>query len=157
MAGYAEKTKVTTAASEAEIRQTLSRFGAVDALCGEIDGQATVVFKHNGRPYSIRVQLPDKDADEFRYTPSRGLERTKAQAYDAWEQSCRVKWRELALLIKAKLVACSNDVARFESEFLAYAMLPGGRSVGDLAELQLQAFAERGELPGILPGRCETR
>lgn len=157
MAGYAEKTKVTTAASEAEIRQTISRFGAVDALCGQIEGHATVIFKHNGRGYNIRVQLPDKEADEFWYTPGRRLDRTEAQAYDAWEQACRVKWRELALLIKAKLVACSNDVAQFENEFLAYVMLPGGRSVGDLAEQQLQAFAERGELPGILPGRSEKQ
>lgn len=161
MSNYATKTTVSVASSKAEIEATLNRFKIVDVAYGTLHGVASVMFERGGRPYCIRVTLPDPKAKEFHETPGRGLPRSSDQAYAAWEQACRVKWRELALLIKAKLVAVSNsepgDAVNFENEFLAYAMLPDRRTVGDLAEEQLTQFALEGKLPGILPGRSEGR
>ncbi len=151
MSGYAENTKVSVASSKTEIESTLNRFGIEDVGHFTESGAAVVMFKREGRPYSIRVTLPDRNADEFRFTPGRRLERTADQAYAAWEQACRVKWRELALLIKAKLVAISNETVSFDEEFLAYAMLPNRQTVGDWAAGQLHAMHSAGELPDMLP------
>lgn len=151
MSGYAEKTKVSVASSKAEIEATLNRFGIVDVVHGTVDGVASVMFKRAGRPYCIRVTLPDPNSREFRFTPGRGLERTPDQAYAAWEQACRVKWRELCLLIKAKLVAISNEAVNFEDEFLAYQMLPDRRTVGEWAETQLIKIESAGQMPALLP------
>lgn len=151
MAGYATKTTVSVAHSKAEIEDTFNRFGIrnIGYFCE--DDSAVVMFKHDGQPYSIYVTLPDPDAKEFHVTPGRGLERTSDQAYAAWEQACRVKWRELALLIKAKLVAISSKAAAFEDEFLAYAMLPSRETLGHWARRQLSDMRERGEMPELLP------
>jgi hypothetical protein len=117
-----------------------------------MDGLARVLFKHNGRPYCISIQMPDPKAEEFRFTPARRLERTDDEAYEAWEQASRIKWRELALLIKAKLVAISNEAVRFEDEFLAYAMLPDRSTVGERADALLEECARTGQFPELLPG-----
>lgn len=151
MSGYAEKTKVSVAASKTEIEATLNRFGIRDVVHGTVDGVASVMFKRNGRPYCIRVTLPDPDDKSFRFTPGRGLKRTQEQAHAAWEQACRAKWRELHLLIKAKLVAISDDAASFENEFLAYQMLPDRRTVGDWAEEHLQQIESAGQMPSLMP------
>lgn len=151
MAGYATQTKTSVAHSKAEIEDTLSRFGIREIGTFSEESAAVILFKHAGRPYSIRISLPDKDAEEFRFTPARRFERTAQETCAAWEQACRVKWRELALLIKAKLVAISNETASFDDEFLAYAMLPNRRTVGDWAADQLSEMQSSGEMPELLP------
>lgn len=153
MSKYAVNTSVSVEASEAEIKATLRRFGVMDAFSGTLDGRAQIMFKYNGQPYCIAVILPDPNDNEFQYTPSQRKQRTQDQAYAAWEQGCRVKWRELALVIKAKLVAISNEAVSFEDEFLAYAMLPnrtGYHTFGDWANKQLQGFIQAGETPALV-------
>lgn len=152
MTNYATQTRVSVAASKAEIEQTFVRFGIRDIGSFTEGNRAVIMFKHAGRPYSIYVTMPDPANREFHVTPTRGTERTKEQAYAAWEQACRVKWRELALLIKAKLVAIDSDAATFQDEFLAYAMLPDRSTVGDWAEAQLDGLLSQGKLPALLPG-----
>ncbi len=156
MAQYAENTKVSVAASKAEIEQTLNRFGIHDVMHGTIDDVASVMFKRNGRPYRMSVRLPDPAAEEFKFRrngPHGRVARTLEQRHDAWEQACRVKFRELALLVKAKLVAIqgSDGDISFENEFLAYQMLPRGGTVGEWAETQLQEIEKRGEMPSLMP------
>ncbi|MEN6583033.1 MAG: hypothetical protein ABFD54_11335 [Armatimonadota bacterium] len=144
MAKYAEKTKTSVASSKAEIEAILNRFGIRDIV------NASVMFKRNGRPYVIEVAIPDPNAEEFLHTPGRRIKRTKEQAYVAWEQACRVKWREIALLLKAKLVAISNQAARFEDEFLAYQMLPSRGTFGQWAEEQSKQIEASGQMPSLL-------
>lgn len=151
MAGYASNTTVSVARSKAEIEETLQRFGIEDSGVFNEGHQSFVIFKHRGRPYSIVITLPNKDYEGFRVTPGGKPQRTEDQAYTAWEQACRVKWRELALLIKAKVVAITSGAASFENEFLAYAMLPNRITVGEWAECQLAQMAAKGEMPELLP------
>ncbi len=152
MANYATQTKVSVAASKAEIEATLNRFGIRDVVFGTVDDGklAAVMFQYQRRPYAISVKMPDPEERRFRHTPERGLERTQEQAYAAWEQACRVKWRELALLIKAKLVTVSNEAVNFEDEFLAYAMLPDRSTFGQVARAKWDQIAARGELPDLI-------
>ena len=156
MSGYAEKTKVSVAASKAEIEATLNRFGIRDVAYGTMGGLASVMLQHNGRPYTIRLEMPHPEAHEFHHCRANqyGTEKRRDDqaAYAAWEQACRVKWRELALLIKAKLVAISNDAVAFEDEFLAYAMLPDRSTVGEWAAEQLEGIVKAGRMPELLPG-----
>lgn len=151
MAGYATKTKVSVAQSKAEIEDTLNRFGIRNVGYFSDERSAIIIFKREGQPYSISVDLPNPNDEEFKFTPARRHKRTDAEANAAWEQACRVKWRELALLIKAKLVAISNDAATFEDEFLAYAMLPNNSTVGQWAKTQIADMVAQGQMPELFP------
>jgi hypothetical protein len=151
MAGYASTTKTEVSNSEAEIKKTFNRFGVEDIIIGTIDGYLSVMFKRYGRPYSIRIALPGKDDDAILYTPNRMSKRNNSIAHKAWEQACRSKWRELLLLIKAKLVAIENGIASFDDEFLSYAMLPTRETVGDWANRQMEVMQQTGQLPDLIP------
>jgi hypothetical protein len=152
MSGYAEHTKVSVGASKAEIEATLNRFGIHDVLYGTIDGIASVMFRHQGRSYVLRLTMPDPQDAEFWMTPAQRHRRSDEQAYAAWEQACRVKWREIALLMKAKLVAVSSEAVSFEDEFLAYTMLPDRSTMGEWAVDQLEYMCQSGQMPELLPG-----
>ncbi|MEN6358354.1 MAG: hypothetical protein ABFD83_14875 [Armatimonadota bacterium] len=142
-----------------EIRKILERFGCENILIGAYDGGATAVFERNRRPYRMQVFLPAVDDAEFklRRCGTGYSRRTSDQQKDAWERECRRRWRELALIVKAKVLivesASEDSDVTFEGEFLSYAMLPGHGRIGDLAEAQLCRFAANGELPRMLPGR----
>lgn len=150
MPGYATNTKVSVASSKAEIETILNRFGIQDYGVSTFGGRSAVGFQYKGQMYRIEVVLPDQNSEEFMMTPSRGTRRSADTAYAAWEQACRVRWRELVLLIKAKVVAITSGVVSLEDEFLAYAVLPSGQTVGSLTQSQLQGFAERGEIPPMM-------
>ena len=151
MTTYAKNTKVSTERSKGEIERTIVRFGAEQYLSGYGNGMGYIAFIYNGRAIRITVALPDKD--DFRRTPGGRRARSEADTQRAWEQGCREQWRSLALLVKAKLVAITNGHASFEKEFLAYTMLPEGRTVHDWLEPQIVTMLESGEMPrALLPG-----
>lgn len=145
---YASDTSVTSERSRAEIETILRRYGATSFMYGTTDERALVAFEAQGRRIKFELPLPDRKDREFWRSPGRGLPRTAEQAYAAWDQACRSRWRALALCIKAKLEAVASGITEFEAEFLAHIVLPDGRTVGDHARPSIAAaYAGKPLLP----------
>ncbi len=151
MARYAENTEVSVESSKAEIERILRRYGADGFMYGWKDTQAVVGFEFRSRMIRLVLRLPDKHDERFTKTPSRGWDRTERQAEAAWEQACRQAWRALALVIKAKLEAVESGIATFEDEFLAYTVLPGGRTVSEEITPRINEAFAAGKVPALLP------
>ncbi len=145
MSQYAEGTSVSVEKSRAEIEGTLRRFGAAQFLSGWDQEMAYIAFAYNGRHIRMTLVLPDRKA--FLRTPHRHQARSAAEVDKAWEQSCRESWRCLALMVKAKLVAVEKGIATLENEFLAYTVIPGGGTVAQWLQPQIQQMITTGQMP----------
>lgn len=152
MSKYAEDTSVSSARSRDEIERTLRRYGASAFGYGWEGKRAQVMFHVESRRVRFELEMPDKDAAEFKFTPARRYERSAAQQEEAYEQAIRQRWRALALVIKAKLEAVDAGISTVEEEFLAHIMLPDGSTVGQWVAPQLAEVYGRGEMPALLPG-----
>jgi hypothetical protein len=150
MARYAENTGVSVESSRAEIERTLQRYGAESFAYGWDQTRALIEFQHQERRIRFVLPLPDRQASEFWVTPARRTKRSPEQAYAAWEQACRQKWRALALAIKAKLEAVEAEITSFEDEFMAHIVLPDGSTFGAWAKPQIQKVYETSTMPPLL-------
>lgn len=147
---YAQKTTVSTEKSRAEIERTLQRYGAEQFMYGWEAERALIAFKAHGRQIRFVLPMPEKKARKFTHTNT-GKARSEATAYKEWEQSCRARWRSLALVIKAKLEAVEAGIAIFEDEFMANIMLPDGHTVSQFMLPQIDAAYKQGKMPTMLP------
>lgn len=146
---YADRTEVATDRSIAEIQRMIRAAGAQQFSYG-LDTEhapplAWVQFKLRGWMLRFLVKLPNPADPQFTETPT-GKSRSAATAAAACEQEERRRWRELVLVLKAKLVGIESGVVAFEEEFLAYAVLPDGRTAGEVLVPEV-ARTQRGELP----------
>lgn len=121
---FAADTSVSTDRSIAEIRTIVRRYGATEFAHMESDEQAAVTFTMRGRRILFRLTMPSPQDKAFTKTDT-GRDRSVTAAEAAWEQSCRSRWRALALVIKAKLEAVEVGIVVFEDEFLANTIMPG--------------------------------
>lgn len=144
---YAAGTQVSAGASRDEIERLLRRFKASNFAYGWSEDQAAVGFSFGGLTIRISVPMPDPDEKRFWYTPGRALKRTEKQAEAAWDDEIKRRWRSLAAVIKAKLIAVEDGISTVEKEFLAFIVLPTGQTLGEWAEPQLA----RGEALPLLP------
>ena len=148
---YAEKTSVSVAKSKADIEELIQRAGARQFVSGFKEDVAVIGFSMNNRQIRFLLPLPDKNDDSFWLTPVRRIRRTEDQAYAAWEQACRSRWRALYLIIKAKLEAVESGISTVEREFFYDVVLPDGKTVGEWMAPQLDAVYQTGEMPQMLP------
>lgn len=148
---YAEKTAVSVSKSKAEIEEMIQRAGADQFVSGYRDDRAVIGFTLEKRQIRFILPLPDKLDKSFWYTPERRNKRTEQQAYAAWEQACRSRWRALYLIIKAKLEAIEAGISTVEREFFYDVVLPDGRTAGEFLAPQIEAAYETGEMPPLLP------
>lgn len=151
MTKFAASTDVSSEQSRAEIERTLQRYGADQFMYGWQEEQAIVMFRMGGRHIRFTLTMPDRNADEFWFTPTRRNKRSEAQAHKEWEQATRQRWRALALVIKAKLEAVESGITEFEDEFLAHIMLPDGSTVSQFMRPQVEAAYREGVMPSMLP------
>ena len=151
MSRYAENTTVASDASRAEIERTLSRYGASSFMYGWDRNQALIGFVADDRQVKFLLPLPDRAAREFTHTPTRGNQRSPAEAEKAYDQAVRQRWRALALVIKAKLEAVAAGITEFEDEFLAHIVLPDGTTAGEWMRPQIDEAYETGLMPTMLP------
>lgn len=142
---YASGTTVSTDRSLAEIRQTLSRFGA-DKF-GLMDGkdQAAIGFEMGGRAIRMVVELPK--IEPFLKT-DKGRSRTRVAAEAERVKAEKQLWRNLALIVKAKCASVDSGVTTFDTEWLPYFVLKNGRTV---AEHIVPQLAE-GSTPTLMLG-----
>lgn len=153
---YAEKTNVSVAKSKADIEELIQRAGAGQFVSGYKDNIAIIGFSLSDRQIRFTLPLPDKQDVAFWYTPERRNKRTDEQAYAAWEQACRSRWRALYLIIKAKLEAIESGISTAEREFFYDIVLPDGKTVGEWMSPQLNVVYENGVMPPMLPALGEV-
>lgn len=156
MSTYAKDTSVSVEKSRAEIETILARYGADRFGYMTTSDSAVVAFQAHGRSVRFHLPLPNKGAREFTHAldrrkhPPAWVPRRPEDAYRAWEQACRQRWRALALVIKAKLEAVECGITSFEKEFLAHIVLPNGATVGEWMGPQLEAAYSNGTMPPLL-------
>lgn len=146
---YAEKTKVPTDRSKAEIERTLKRYGAEGFYYGWRGKTAILGFQAVDRHIQFKIDIPE--ADEFAKTP-KGRRRASNPRDTAHAQAIRQRWRALALTIKAKLEAIESGISTFEQEFLAFIVLPDGKRVIDHVLPTIESAYKTGQIPvALLP------
>lgn len=126
---YASGTNVSEDRSRQEIERNLRRYAGDDFdefVYRSGREEAAVGFKLRGLHFVIAVKMPLQA--EFQTTPT-GKTRKNNTAFTAWEQECRRRWRSLAAVVKAKLVAIEDGVATFESEFMPYILMGDGQTL----------------------------
>lgn len=140
--GFAADTKVPAGQSRMDIERLLSehqcsQYGtAIDYTTNS----ARVQFRAHDRIVRFEIALPKQD------------QRNR-------EQLERQRWRQLLLVIKAKLESVENDISTFEEEFLAHIVLPNDQTVGPAIAPLLAAAYKTGKMPeafAALPARGET-
>lgn len=149
---YAENTSVPVERSKAEIETTLQRYGACEFVSGWDADKALIGFRCRDKFVRFELPLPKRDDKRFTHTPARRTLRRPDEAYRAWEQACRQKWRALALCIKAKLEAVESGITTFEDEFLAHIVMPNGQTIGRWMVPQIEQMVESKQMPRLLPG-----
>lgn len=132
---YAEGTDVPSVASRAEIERMLRRAGATAFSYAWDDDARTerLEFVLDRRHIRFSIALPTVNDPTFNRTPT-GKQRTAAAARAARDDEFKRRWRVLALLVKAKLTAITEDVSTVEREFLADLVLGDGRTVAEAIE-----------------------
>ncbi len=153
---YAQNTEVSADRSRAEIEKTLQRYGAQGFGYGWQDSQAMIEFLFNRKKVRFVLQMPDRNSDEFKLTPGQKRERSDAQAFAAWEQATRQRWRALALAVKAKLEVVEAGIATFEAEFLAHIVMPDGKTVAEHALPEIEKAYLNGQMPRLLLGPMQA-
>ncbi len=160
MAKFAASTEVPADRSRAEIEKTLARYGANGFMYGwenaEHGDRALIGFRMEGRHIRFELSMPDRSSSEFTLTPGKRLPRSAAAAEAAYEQATRQRWRALSLVVKAKLEAVESGIATFEEEFLAYVVMPDGKTVGHHAIPGIERAYATGKMPLLLPAALEV-
>lgn len=140
---YASNTTVSCEKSKVEIERILTRYGATHFAYATMPEGSMVQFVYNGKRIKFLVPMPGRP--DIKDQGSYGYE---AQ-FKRWEQRQRVKWRALALVIKAKLEAVASGICTFEEEFLAHIVLPTGQTVGQHLIPKIEEAYSTGKVPAL--------
>lgn len=151
MSPYAEGTSVPIEESRNSIEKLLMRYDAESFAYLRESRRTVIAFRMFGRNMQLQV-LNALPTDKAIAVTERGRERTPAQAEAAAKQETRRRWRGLLLILKAKIEAIHTGIVTPEEEFLAYTMLPDGRTVGQWAPEGLKPALEAGKMPLTLEG-----
>ena len=127
----------------------LLKHGADQFLQGEDQSTAYLMFRIRGRQVRFNVRLPAED--EFAYTEARRMRRTKPAQRAAWEQAIRQKWRQLYLVIRARLEEAACGIVTYEEAFMLYTVLPDKSTVREFIGDQIEQSYRDGHMPLSLP------
>lgn len=108
-----------------------------------------VAFQYMGKMIRLTMVLPRRDAPEFQQSPNGRVKFDVNRRFKEWDQACRAKWRALFLAIKAKLVSVEEGISTVEQEFMAWMILPNGKTAGDHFLPQIDEAAESGRMPRL--------
>lgn len=147
---YAVDTTVSVSGSREEIQRTLKKYGASSFAYQEDDAanRAVVGFERNGIRY--RFLLRYAPITDFNKT-STGKPRTNSARETIWEQDKKARWRALAALIKATLIAIDLNIMTFEEAFMQDIIMPDGQTFKEWAAPQMEKILKSGEMPPMLP------
>lgn len=154
---YASRTAVPVTRSRAELDALLEKHGASRRALGhdEEAGFAFAVFEIQGRQVRLRVPLPRKTDYPVKGQEPRDWHRLNLEERDSWRatqvaQLHRERWRQLLLLVKAKLEAVQLGLSTFEREFLADIFLANGRTVHEEISANIAQNYIEGGAPKLL-------
>lgn len=150
MGRYASSTDVPVEKSQAELKKLLTRYGADGFMLGERGAQAVVQFVINARVIKFSLEMPDRNSDDFWYSPTRRNPRSDDAAYKAWEQACRQKWRALCLFVRATLEAVEEGVVDFDEAMMPFTMVDGRETFAERYGPELKKWIEGGRAPAHL-------
>ncbi len=139
---FAEGTSVSVMKTKVEIDTLLRKQGALRTGVAEEPGRAVVFFDLKDRRVQMSLRLPS--TAEIVARSRRRL--TSLQLAQRAEQEQRERWRALLLAIKAKFVAVESGVETFEEAFLAHVVMPGGRTLGQMALPQVAEAYKGGKV-----------
>jgi len=129
---YAKNTKVLIMKTQAEIQALLLQKGATQfALDWE---KQKILFNYKGKV--VRFGVPKPKRDEFKHTTT-GRVRTEDSIDVFFEQAMKQRWRQLLLVIKAKIEAIEIGITTMEEEFLSYFVMHNGQTIGETIIPQL--------------------
>lgn len=151
---YAQGTEVSPMRTRGEIEHLLTQHGATGFGYAQEGDKAMIVFRMHSR--HIRMVLTYPSLESFTYTQG-GRWRDLPQRKNAHGAEVRRLWRELLLLLKAKLVAIQSNITSFEKEFLGDTLLPDGKVVFEWLQPQLEEAYRSGDMPALLPGLEERK
>jgi hypothetical protein len=143
---YAESTSVPVDRSQAEIKKTLTKYGASGFVFGEKPEVALVIFEMKERKLKFLLPLPTLQAATASHYQKKGLFYTQTKL----DQELRRRWRCLLLAIKSKLECVESGISTFEEEFMAHIVLPNGATVGQWATPQIESAYRTGNMPPLL-------
>lgn len=152
---YASETRVSVAKSRGEIEDMVQRAGGTRfaAMNDSVEARAVVLFELADRRVMFELPVPSREEFAYRERYGRRVKADPDWQMREWEQACRVKWRALALAIKAKLVSVESGVETLEEAFLAHLVVPTGEGARRFASVAVKAIAQAytgGTLPPLL-------
>lgn len=121
----------TTVLPIAEISRLVKAHGATACRYEELDDQAPSLTRNTFRLAGMPVQVIVPDLREFRMSPAGYSVGIRDQQTSARDQEPRRRWREVALLVKAKLMAAEADVVSLAAELLPNVVLLSYDTVGE--------------------------
>lgn len=152
MSDYAKNTEVSAERSIAEIRNTLKRFGASGFVFGEHDEPPRAFLEFEMQRRRVRFLLPMPQRDDFKLN-SYGNRRPETAIQKDFDQAIRQRWRSLALVVKAKLVAVDDKIVSFEQEFAMHFVMNSGATIYETLKPSLNEICEQSKLPPMLSGK----
>lgn len=154
IARFAEKTDVSVERSRSEIDGLLAKAGASQRGIVHDDelGTATIAFRLEERHVRMTVRLPKiedftKTTRNVNQHERKEVLRKPEELRRVHEQACRQRWRQMALLVKAKLEAVAIGVSTVEREFLADIFLADGRTLHEALAKPLGQMYLDGKIP----------
>lgn len=149
MPTYASGTEVPVERSRTEIERTLARFGADQFGWVISPNSAQVGFVARSRQIRFTLKMPDRDDPSITRTET-NRPRTRDARNRAYDQAVRSTWRNLVLVLKAKLAAVDAGILTFEEEFLPYTVVPGGQTVAEQALPAIERAYATGQASPLL-------
>lgn len=144
---YARNTNVSDDRSRVEIERLLIRYGASRFGYFRDERRCLIQFTHKKINIQFQVSLPDENDPTFFETPTgRRRKQSAVISQKLYDREVNRRWRSLALIIKAKLVAIEDGVACFEDEFLPYMVMHDGKTVAEKLLPLVQDAQQSGKL-----------
>jgi hypothetical protein len=135
---YAAETEVPVQRSKQQIENMLKQRGASQFVSGwDEGGGERLQFKLNH--VTVRFTLPPFP-DECWKVDKGGRTLKTEWALKKKDQIDRTRWRQLYLVIKAKLEAVEAGIAVYEEEFMAFVVTNSGETIGEIVMPHLQGI-----------------
>ena len=147
MPKYASQTTVSENQTISDIESILEEFGANDIAYGMTKQKAKIAFSLEDRHIVFELAFPDKDDEEFLYTPTKKQRRSEVEVEKFYRQERKRLLRALLLCIRAKLESIESGIETVEEAFLAQIAMPDGKTMGQWAAPQIEKMYEDGESP----------
>ena len=126
---YVRGASLSCSSLQTDIQQMLDGAGAHDCRITSEHGNGAVTFSFGDHQFRLVLPHPEP-TDPPRMRRQGPVQRNiNGQEHPADLEAARHSWRQLSLLIKAKLEAVAAGIVTFDEEFLAYMLMPEGGTV----------------------------